>query len=78
MEATTEERKRKVKFSQNQLQTRQNSKESQGVTPETIINIGEVMIILGAAITVDAIDILDLTGIGAILVRLIDVPTLGA
>ena len=78
MEATTEERKRKVKFSQNQLQTRQNSKESQGVTPETIINIGEVMIILGAAITVDAIDILDLTGVGAILVRLIDIPTLGA
>lgn len=75
---TKQEREYETGLRQEQLQTKQNSKKSQGITPETVINFGEMVIILGAAITVDAIDILDLTGFGAILVRFIDIPTLGA
>jgi len=76
------EKQQSAQLNQSRLKVKQKSENSsgliQGVSPATFINVGEVVIILGAAITVDAIDILDLTGVGAILVRLIDVPTLGA
>lgn len=38
-------------------------------------NIAEYMIVGGAALTSDVIDILDLTGFGAIIARGIDIPT---
>lgn len=76
------EQQQLAQLNQSRLKAKQGAENSggliQGVSPATFINIGEMVIILGAAITVDAIDVLDLTGIGAILVRLIDVPTLGA
>ena len=72
----TEERKYESQL--NQERTNVESDESKGFGPSTVVNIAEVVIILGAAITVDLIDVLDLTGIGAILVRFIDIPTLGA
>lgn len=78
-ETTAQEKENLAKLTQARLKT---SPEEggliQGATPTTFINIGELILILGAAITVDVIDILDLTGIGAILVRFIDIPTLGA
>lgn len=82
MEATTQERQNEAKLNQARLENKQESGDSgeliQGTSPATFINIGEMIIILGAAITVDLIDALDLTGVGAILVRFIDIPTLGA
>jgi len=73
------EKQQLARLNQDRLKSNQESKGIiQGTTPATFINIAEVVIILGAAITVDTIDVLDLTGVGAILVRLIDVPTLGA
>ena len=78
-EATTQERQQKSKLNQARLQTNQESGGLiQGATAATFINIGELILILGAAITVDLIDAADLTGVGAILVRFIDIPTLGA
>lgn len=83
MEATTQERQNQAELNQTRLKDKQTSESSdtdliQGASPATFINIGEMIIILGAAITVDIIDALDLTGIGAILVRFIDIPILGA
>lgn len=73
------EKQQLAQLSQNRSKSNQENKGLiQGITPATFINIGEVVIILGAAITVDAIDALDLTGVGAIIARLIDIPTLGA
>ncbi len=76
------EKQQLAQLNQSRLKIKQGTENSggliQGVSPTTFINIGEVVIILGAAITVDVIDVLDLTGVGAILVRFIDVPTLGA
>ena len=40
-------------------------------------NIAEYLIIGGLAAVSDIVDILDLTGFGAIIARLIDIPTLG-
>ncbi|MBD3282520.1 MAG: hypothetical protein GF387_02850 [Candidatus Portnoybacteria bacterium] len=48
-----------------------------GITPASIITVAEFVLVFGAAITLDLIDILDFTGVGAILVRFIDIPTLG-
>lgn len=78
MEATTTERERKTELAQDQAEIKQSSSKSKTAGSGTIINIVEFVIIMGAAVTVDAIDVLDLTGIGAILVRFIDIPTLGA
>jgi len=61
----------------NQSRSRINKKTKE-YTPGTVINFAEFIIIIGAAITVDSIDALDLTGFGAIFVRFIDIPTLGA
>lgn len=74
----TKEREYATQLNQGRLTAKQKSNKSGGVTPETVINVAEIMLILGAAITVDAIDALDLTGVGAILVRFVDIPTLGA
>ncbi len=80
MEATTQERQRKSRLVQSQTKTKvkTDSQESEGFGPNTLINAAEFLIIIGAAITVDVIDVLDLTGVGAIIVRIIDVPILGA
>jgi hypothetical protein len=75
--ATTRERKNKANLNHARLQTKQ-SNQKNGTGPATFINVAEMIIVLGAAITVDVIDILDLTVIGAIIVRFIDIPTLGA
>ena len=78
---TAEERKQQSQLNQaraNLEQEGRSSKVFQGATAATLINIGELILILGAAITVDVIDVLDLTGVAAILVRFIDIPTLGA
>jgi hypothetical protein len=73
------EQQQLAQLNQDRLKKNQKSKGIiQGATPATFINIGEMIIILGAALTVDIIDLLDLTGIGAIVVRFIDIPTLGA
>jgi len=82
MAVSETEKQQLAQLNQSRLKVKQGSENSsgliQGISPATFINVGEMVIILGAAITVDVIDVLDLTGIGAILVRLIDVPTLGA
>jgi len=74
-QATVQERKNEA-----QLNAARAEKESmgiiQGATPATAINIVELIIVLGAAITVDAIDLLDLTGFGAIISRIVDGPAL--
>ena len=78
-QTTTQERQQKSKLNQARLETNQESGGLiQGATAATFINIGELILILGAAITVDVIDAADLTGVAAILVRFIDIPTLGA
>lgn len=74
--ATTQERGFKSQL--NQERPNAKTDESKGFGPATIVGSMEFFLILGAAITVDIIDVLDLTGIGAILVRFIDIPTLGA
>lgn len=76
--ATTEQRKDTAELNQDRLQTKQKAQKTNGFTPETIINVAEMIIILGAAITVDIIDILDLTVVLGPFIRLIDIPTLGA
>jgi hypothetical protein len=78
MEAAIKEKQNLAQLNQAKLKTKQKAKTSQGFSPATLVTAGEMVIILGAAITVDSIDILDLTGFGAILVRFIDIPTLGA
>lgn len=79
MEVSTKEKKEIGKLNQAHLKARQKSSNLiQGTTPATAINIAELVIVLGAAMTVDAIDFLDLTVVGAVLVRFIDIPILGA
>jgi hypothetical protein len=77
MEAAVEEKQNLAQLNQSRPKIKQKSKESRGFAPATIITAAEFVIILGAAITVDLIDILDLTIIGGILVRFLDIPTLG-
>lgn len=72
------EKQHLAQFNQGRLKTRQKTEKSQGFAPETVVAAGEFVIILGAAITVDAIDILDLTIVGGIVVRFLDIPILGA
>lgn len=78
MEATAQERKNKSELNQAHLKNGSEKKISHDTDAGPSINPVEVMLILGAAITVDLIDAADLTVFGAILVRFIDVPTLGA
>ncbi len=78
MQATTEEKQNLAQLNQSKLKVKQTSQNNSGIDPATVINAAEMILILGAAITVDVIDVLDLTGVGAIIVRFIDVPTLGA
>ena len=78
-EASLEERQNQAELNQARIETKEKSGGLiQGASPSTFINIGEMILILGAAITLDVIDASDLTGVGAILVRFIDIPTLGA
>jgi len=76
-EATNQERKNQAELNQSRTEIREQSDESSEDTSSSpAFNPVETLLILGAAVTVDIIDILDLTGFGAILVRFIDVPTL--
>lgn len=75
--ATTRERKNEADLNRARLQDKQSNQKS-GAGPATFINVAEMMLVLGAAITVDVIDVLDLTVVGAIVARFIDIPTLGA
>jgi len=74
----SKEREYQAQLNQGRSTAKQTSGASQELSPAIVINAAEMVIVLGAAITVDLIDVLDLTGVGAILVRFIDVPTLGA
>lgn len=76
--ATTKERKFRSELLQDRAETKKTTKVSKKTDSGVDINTAEMLIVLGAAITVDIIDALDLTGVGAILVRFIDIPTLGA
>jgi len=78
MQATIEEKQKLAQLNRSKLEVKQPSQNNGGIDPATVINAAEMVLILGAAITVDVIDVLDLTGVGAIIVRFIDVPTLGA
>ncbi len=77
MAATTQERENLAQLNQVRAKDEQEEKTS-GFTPATVINTGEMIIIIGAALTVDLIDLLDLTGFGAIIARFVDIPALGA
>lgn len=77
-EATTKEKQNLAGLNQSRVKIEQGSDSSPDAGPATLINFAEMAIILGAAVTVDLIDVLDLTGVGAIIVRFIDIPTLGA
>jgi len=44
---------------------------------EIAVNIAEFIMLLILAITVDTVDWLDLTGFGAIIARIVDIPALG-
>ena len=74
--ATTKQRKNISQLNQERPKAKPDA--SGGFEPATLTNAAEAMLILGAALTVDVIDVLDLTGVGAIVVRFIDIPTLGA
>ena len=75
--ATTQERKNQAELNQSRTKINEQSDESsEDASSGATFNPVETLLILGAAITVDIIDILDLTGFGAILVRFIDVPTM--
>ena len=80
MATTTQEQQ--YELNQGRSEIKQGPKKSQGFTPEAtsriILTSAEITIILGAAITVDAIDLLDLTVVLGPVVRLLDIPTLGA
>ncbi|MBA4320754.1 MAG: hypothetical protein C0412_20375 [Flavobacterium sp.] len=78
MEANVQEKQNQSDLNQARAGDKKESDETRESAPVANINIAEMVIILGAAITVDLIDALDLTGFGAILVRFIDIPTLGA
>jgi len=80
-QVTIEEREQQSQLNQartNLEQEGRSSKVFQGATAATFINIGEFILILGAAITVDIIDVVELTGVLAIITKFIDIPTLGA
>ena len=77
MEAAVEEKQNLAQLNQAKLKTKQKAKTSQGFSPATIVTAGEMVIVLGAAIIIDVMDILDLTVIGAVIVRFIDIPALG-
>lgn len=72
MEATIGERQYNSQL--NQARGRARPKGASTFSPEFVINTAEMLIVLGAAITIDLIDLLDLTGFGAILVRFVDIP----
>lgn len=78
METTIKEKQNLAQLNQSKLKVKQTSQNNGGIDPATVVNAAEIILILGAAVTVDVIDVLDLTGVGAIIVRFIDIPTLGA
>ena len=78
MEATTQERQFKSDLNEDRAKKETQTKDTQSASSFAATNIAEMGLILGAAITIDFIDVLDLTGWGAILVRFIDIPVLGA
>ncbi|MFZ5559572.1 MAG: hypothetical protein ACOZAL_02155 [Patescibacteria group bacterium] len=78
MEATIQERQFTEKLNQDRAKAEIETDDAPVSGPAAISNFMEMGLILGAAMLVDFIDVLDLTGFGAILVRFIDIPTLGA
>mgnify|MGYP001604109283 FL=1 len=78
MEATTQERQSTTELNQERARAKIHNDNAPASGSAVVANFMEMGLILGAAITVDFIDVLDLTGFGAILVRFIDIPVLGA
>jgi len=78
MEATIQERQLEGELNQERAQAKIHNDNAPASGPAVVANFMEMGLILGAAMIVDFIDILDLTGFGAILVRFIDIPVLGA
>lgn len=79
-EANTEEREGAAELdelNQNRMEDPSKDKKYKVSAPVSSANLGETIIMLMPAIFADAIDALDLTGIGAIIARLVDLPVLG-
>lgn len=72
MEATVKERRFESQLNQGRQKVK--PKGASTFSPEFIISMAEMLLMLGAALTIDIIDVLDLTVFGAILVRFIDIP----
>ena len=81
MTTTTEERKLRAEFNAGVGQTDSEEVQDEDASGESnqasSPNIVVFALVLGAAITVDAIDAAELTGFLAILTKFIDIPTLG-
>ena len=79
-EANTVEREGAAELNElNQDRIEDHSKKENHETqkPVSSANLGETIIMLMPAIFADVVDALDLTGIGAIIARLVDLPVLG-
>ncbi len=72
MEATVKERRLESRLNQDRQKVK--PKGLSTLSPELLVNTAEMLLVLGAALTIDVIDVLDLTVLGAILVRFIDIP----
>lgn len=77
-EATIEEKQNLAELNQAHLEEGGNEEKTNKTKSSSEINFVEMGLVLGAALAVDLIDALDLTGVGAVLVRFIDIPTMGA
>ncbi len=77
MAEKNKEREYQSELNQERQETKTETSGESAHGPASTINAAELLIILGLAITVDLIDVLDLTGFGAIISRAVDLPCLG-
>ncbi|MBU3922823.1 hypothetical protein KJ684_01120 [Patescibacteria group bacterium] len=74
MEETEQERDYKSTLIQSRSKPKTKFKGASILSPEFAIGSAEMLLVLGAAIILDLLDLLDLTVFGSILVRFIDIP----
>lgn len=71
-----EVREAKLNKERNRDRLKKAKKVIKGVIPKPETNIAEWLILGGAAFLIDLVDVLDLTGVGIIIARAIDIPAL--
>jgi hypothetical protein len=75
--ANVQERENLAALNQNRSESKIKNKEQKNPAQTQHVNTAEMIIVLGAAMIVDAVGLLDLTGFGVILTRIITFPAFG-